>query len=275
MKILFIFIIITIFINCFNIKEKFNHTYFCNKKEACTILQENHLWYLNKMNKKEKKVRGIIGDSVLFYCSKFLDFKESEKYLLEKCVNECTIMADNRGIDLKGKWRFILCDGLEDNMPHTIGNCIVVNRQFLKLSENRICRTLLHEIVHVLQKENYKIFSEIYKRWGWKRVEMILTKYHSENGRMNPDSWDLWEWKNVVPFVILKGKKGLDDINVIGITYEEDDFDLNQWKEYNKKFNVTQNYHPNEISAILLRDYIVDGRKGWAINSMIPLLTFL
>ena len=167
MKLLFIFIIILIFWKGWNFKERFSNVIFCNKAEACNILKNNHKWYFKGMNEKEKKIRGIIGDSEGHYCSKFLEFSEDEKRCLERCVTKCDEMALNKGIDFRGKWRFILCDGLEDNMPHTIGGYVVVNKRFLKLGDEKICRTLLHEIVHVWQKENYDLFKRVYYAWGW------------------------------------------------------------------------------------------------------------
>ena len=64
--------------------------------------------------------------------------------------------------------------------------------------------------------------------------------------------------------------RGLNDIRVVGINVENgEEFDLEEWKEYVKKFDVAGIIIKWKFSAILLRDYIVDNRRGWAIDLMI------
>ena len=57
----------------------------------------------------------------------------------------------------------------------------------------------------------------------------------------------------------------LNDVETLAIPIRnnkiiyEDINKISERKEYNKFFcNVSQNYHPNEISAIILSEYIID-----------------
>ena len=172
---------------------------------------------------------------------------------------------------------------IEGGMPHTIENCIVISTKFLKyldsliMSNNKnqligdICTTLIHEHIHVYQRREYSIFKELYtKYWNFSLCNYKLKNKYLKNQRINPDGYDDWCFndnnKNFFSFVSLKDNSvHLNDVETLAIPIRnnkiiyEDINKISERKEYNKFFcNVSQNYHPNEISAIILSEYIID-----------------
>ena len=99
---------------------------------------------------------------------------------------------------------------LESNMPHTHKNVIILPRKWfsdlvkknnkkLDVSAlNNEALTLLHELLHIHQRENKHKYNELYKKWGFTQPSYI---HNSDDffriSRNNPDANDFkWVWNN-------------------------------------------------------------------------------
>lgn len=293
--ILIIFVIFIIFTH--KKKDQFtnyNKIDFYDKGKACYLILKNHKEYFLKMEFKESKLRGCIDSpsqykNILkkcnkYYCQNILSFTGKDRRNLLICLNIILNIYDKyfpRLLSLP--WNIIkVSSKIEGGMPHTIKNCIVLPENFLdylndviennnqKILIDNICSTLIHEQMHVFQKIDYSIFKELYQKyWNFDLCKVKLKKKYMENQRINPDGYDDWCYnqgnKSIYPFVYLKENyKYLNDVDTAAFIMKNNKIDyqkiykLHEFTDYNQFFcNVSQNYHPNEISAILLSDLII------------------
>ena len=285
---------------------------FLTKDESCSIILKNHKDYFSKMELKESKIRGcinsfsqhqnIVENCNKHYCNNTLSFTDKDKNNILICLNIITNIYNKYFHKLLPlPWNFIkVSKNIEGGMPHTIKDYIVLPENFLQYLNysiennnksiliDNICLTLIHEQMHVFQKMDYSIFKELYQNyWNFDLCEIKLKKKYLKNQRINPDGYDNWCYKynntNIYPFVYLKNDyKYLNDVKTSAITIENDKinykkiYDINDLNEYNNFFcNVSQNYHPNEISAILLSDLIISKINGKNINNCPALIKII
>lgn len=260
---------------------------FLNKKEGSSII--NSITYFDHFNISDYKARGLdhSKDVRKWYCDRILEFDEEHKLSLQwlaKSIND----------KLPEKYRFLLnsltiCmldDSLERGFPHTHKDCIFFSKRILDrlksyrfknnidMAIKNIGITLIHEQVHVLQREYPNLFKKLYTYyWTFiynnKPIEGI-DKYLDIN-RTNPDGTDLsWilDINNKKILILspykLDTKIHLGNVDIIGIylkdngrvmTIEGVD-DLVNIDEYRNYYNLYINhYHPNEISAELISLY--------------------
>jgi hypothetical protein len=284
--------------------SNYNNIIFLDKVQSCQIILNNHKEYFSKMEYQETKIRGCLNSRNQYknkvnncnkhYCNNIMDFTHLEikniKYCLQ-IINETYEKYFKKMLLLP--WNFIkVSRNIEGGMPHTIEKCIVLPENFLDylnmimISKNKqklldnIISTLIHEQIHVFQRMNYNIFKEIYmKYWNFIPCSVQLNHKYTVHQRINPDGYDDWCYKNnkeyIYPYVKLKKiSNHLNDVDSVAIpiinnkvNYNEI-YNLKNFEIYNNFFcNVSQNYHPNEISAILLSDLIVSKIKDQNISN--------
>lgn len=267
---------------------------FLTQKESCYLFSKKHINYFNKFKFKECKIRGCISKLNQYdnrvekcqkhYCNNVLNFNMIDKRNISRCI----LIIDNLYTNYfpqmrKIPWNFIkVSDQLEGGMPHTIEEFIVLPENFLNYLDNtittnnteslylNICCTLIHEQIHVFQRKRYDIFKELYTNyWNFFPCDLKLSNGYLKEQRINPDGIDNWcfKYKNklLYPFVYLKKDPlHLNDVKVSMIEYQnkkinyDNIVDISNYKDYNNFFcNVSQNYHPNEISAIILSEYMM------------------
>jgi hypothetical protein len=268
---------------------------FLKKKNACDIFKNFHNEYFSKMSFKESKIRGCIKKEdelssnvqkcKIHYCENIQNFTELEEkqlFYVINIINKLYKKKFNKLLTLP--WNLIkVTNNIEGGMPHTITNNIVLPQRFLNYLNtfiknnqiyniiNTICLTLIHEQFHVFQKMYPNVFKELYiNYWNFTPCKINLNKKYIDNQRINPDGYDDWCFKYpnymIYPFVELKKKPDhLDSIEKIAFKFKNNKIDYNNIKklshytEYDTFFcNISQNYHPHEISAVLLSQYIID-----------------
>lgn len=194
-------------------------------------------------------------------------------------------------------WRFIkIRDDIEGGLPHTRGVAIVLPaslmRSYARSAQARqwnlgLVDLLLHEQVHVIQRQRTAEFADLYTRaWGFRRVKGIdgaadwLARHHI----VNPDGVDVgWVWpvpgtqRVIWPLVILAGESPQpampDDFRMVGVELEADSGgyrvaggqdgapqyrQLSEEPAYSARFaGVSSLYHPNEIAADALSELVL------------------
>ena len=187
-----------------------------------------------------------------------------------------------------------LAENIDWNYPYTINHCIILPIRFinsLKINPNQSeiaqkTSILCHELIHILQRNNRiysyhnRIFDFIYcKFWGFIKLQKgdidIQNKYNY-NILTNPDGYN-YQWamylnnasQYLVPILVTDKTH-----KPVGILVESEKnsigkyFLTGRWSPIenvahymNKFYGMThQLYHPNEIMAHLISDYIILGK---------------
>ena len=168
MNIIYIFIILIIIFILIKNKSNFSNTnikfydidninknVFKNYFDKCSI---NDLKLKTKSNNNFENV----------YFNRINKFSENEKNKIIKLVNK----IDKQQIFKNKKWNFVKTKDLEFNFPRTLGQYIILPYNFNFSSE-----TLIHERMHVSQRNNQEYYNQKY----YKLFENYLFKIHEDN----------------------------------------------------------------------------------------------
>lgn len=194
--------------------------HFLTKEETLELLQDDNDKYYSTFTDKDLKSRNC--DSVDEYKKKIknsvIDFNEILKDKIRYCVYKITSYLStikdkeihNINIEkyLNLKWKISLTFGYdyEYGLPHTRHDVILLNKENCELySPLELCKTLLHEKVHVYQK-----MIPDFKEYLEKNFEK--TK-RNNNTRANPDT-DGIVYKNIHNGVTLTCEYGKDSLDV-------------------------------------------------------------
>jgi len=246
---------------------------FISKEDACRIFHD--LDYLKQFNSLDIASRHINTRNILnYYCEHVLEFTSIEKKTLSRVIGT---MDTSAFPFLKGPWKFCkLSDSLEYGFPHTHKDIIFISQTTMNnmdSSDNNI-GMLVHEQVHLWQRRDRALFDSLYRAWGFVKVKRpIGIDHYLTQVRSNPDIHDLFYafQGKYIPLSILD-KEG--HVNYIALVLENgkivDDIPLSSLKDY---FKIQNNhYHPNEISAELVSQYVLNPKKNGANKSMKEIL---
>ena len=231
-----------------------------------------------------------------FYQKNTIEFTlEEQKNISEICLRCNSLLKNYLKKDKIPYWNFLkLKSGIDWDFPYTIGKSVVFTQYRLyKLLElyntqnddnmNITLTTFIHEYLHILQRLNQNIFNMFYKKyWKFHSVPSIikdnidnnvwLQTYHISNPDGLNNEWCIKEGNTYyIPFLMLnpesikEHKPILLVANKYGLKYENEDAKIPQYENlennplYNKyTFGIRQSYHPNEIYANLVSEYIVN-----------------
>ena len=228
----------------------------------------------------------LVEECKLNYCRNILEFSEKEKQVIDKLIVD---MISNLSMIYPYfpmyEWKFIkITDALEGGLPHTKLDCIILPQQDIisimnyQQQDNNIRYDildfgglLLHELVHIMQRYNPLLFNNLYEKiWPFRKAKIIGNLTKNPNQRLNPDAMDnSWVYKEsgkyYLPISELSEKTNynmkypesfaipLKKINNRVFKAESGKIKLETLQDYYKEFcNIQQNYHPNEISAVLI-----------------------
>lgn len=89
------------------------------------------------------------------YIASYEEFTEIEKNILSKVVEEANKLIIPYKNLQQLEWKFAKVNNkIEDGLPHTISDMIVVNADLLKRTEKELIKTIIHEKVHIYQRLN-------------------------------------------------------------------------------------------------------------------------
>jgi hypothetical protein len=215
------------------------------------------------------------------YDAKLIDFEQTDKDNFNKFYSDVieSIPLKKRHVFLRPELKVAKGDKLENGYPHTHSDIIVFDKSYynqLKDYQNLDkvkynAKVLIHEIVHVKQRDDLTFYDKLYKDWGFQSMSyQYLEKNVPANIvsriRVNPDElphYRFWVWKNkVIPLVVYSSfdVTKLNEIEFIGCNWENrtnpDEkkmtsvSHLEEFEEFNDFFGIDNNhYHPNEILA--------------------------
>lgn len=281
-------------IDRFTDRNRFN-VYFFNKEESCYQFKNFHNTYFSSFKSIESIARNCIRNenefdkSMIkkkcqkFYCQNVFNFEKEDMKNIIYVLKILKKISPDYFNKYFRNWKFIKVSNLiEGELPHTINDCIVLPQLFISQMNNYIKEkdkfhlikytgsTLLHEYIHIIQKQNPKIFNILYTNY-WNMVYFkkdFAMQYIGKYQRLNPDGLDTnWVFKikndeYLLPYVMLKSNK-LENIDRYGLLIKNNKVIKNEkllkFTEYTNFFcNITNNYHPNELSASLISEYLLN-----------------
>ncbi len=292
---LIFFIIVLIFIkNKMMVYEPYNvymdSIKFLNKEDGCDLLKSVDT-YFNNMTESDLRARDLSRKSNIldFYCSNVMIFKQDEKLAIAWLIKIMNERLPDEYRFLMKSWKFCKIDKvLENNYPHTHKNCIFLSNDFVNSVVNMFKKkkekdaielfgsTIIHEKIHVWQREEKEKFNELYtKYWNFQYKKVEDSDEIVELLRNNPDGNDFyWIFNTGTKYIwiccryntTMKNFK-LNNVNNLGIYVKKlgDKFvlenpikseELRYLDEFINYFDIYHNnYHPNEISAEIISKY--------------------
>ena len=204
----------------------------------------------------------------------------------KKKIDELVIRIENRYLYPYStfckylEWNFICMDNsVEKGMPHTIDKYILLpNHKVMSINPKSTTDSILfiHEQLHIFQRQFQDKCNSFYINYmGFIKPKSIkFDKITLKLYYPNPDGLDInWcyqlsDGKIICPLFI----RTRDQFNKVGIelvhlgngnykTLVEKDYPvmttLKDIPEYQYNFNTSSNYHPNEITAEMVSEYMV------------------
>ena len=256
------------------------NTEFLNAAQAAEVFDSQAFWYLSLYRRAETIVKG--GGLVSMDESDFQqqmmranqrqchDWEPSEIEVVQQAIREHRVLQ-------RAQWRLIKADDRMDfSYPYTIGNCVVLPAHMLAAahsSGNRfaLAKTLLHEHVHILQRQYPGMFDTLYNAWGFQRAARIeVPADHEERAVTNPDGLDAWVFScpdgTFTMGLFLDGNRpvkkafkvsGPDQAGVYVAAGPPTDLHrLSQWL-----FGIEGCYHPHEVHAYLVSERAFDSPR--------------
>lgn len=277
---------------------------FLTAKEAGEVLSDTtndkYLLLLNPMEMASKTGKPLknniykdqLSEIIQRYKTNTLDFTKKEKEVIEKITNKVSpTLLSHYSIFNNYHWQFLkVTDSIEGGMPHTRGYSIVLSESIcgyiLKSYEKNELKAIkgieelfVHELFHIVQRDNPNLFDSIYKdKWGFIKVDNLNCEWLNKHVIINPDGPD-WKWifplksgnRFICPNIVFMEpdtfKKFHNDMKFVAIDVimKDESFEIKldsnnkpvmenlyDIKKYNDFFAPSHNhYNPDELSADL------------------------
>ena len=250
---------------------------FLSKKESCDIIKSSD--YFNNFTEYDLMTRNLKNKNksyiIKHYCNQIREFTLNEKKALKWILKKIIVNNDKL---LISDWNFIKFNNIENNFPHTHLDCIFLSDNMIKdityhydkksslYKMNNLINTIIHEKVHVFQRQNEVFFQELYNLWNFKKAKIDNLEKYLKYLRNNPDSvksFYVFSYKGQhIWFDALfnKDAKDLSDTEYIGVYLEKNNIGFKATDRFNKLKNIEifndyfgnikyNYYHPNEITS--------------------------
>ncbi len=168
------------------VKEKKPFIEFVSREYFNNIV--DNAQYFNRMNQIDLNVRDSININSYkkLYKDGYKEFTDIEKNILKSVTNRLNeLLKDDYKNIYSIPWKFAKLDyNLENGYPHTHGDIIVVSMKFFDLDKNIMAGTLLHEKIHVYQRQ-FPLYTErLISLWNFKLIDRLENYNEARN---NPD----------------------------------------------------------------------------------------
>jgi hypothetical protein len=126
------------------------------------------------------------------YIASYEDFTDVEKNILSKVVEEANKLLSKHQNLQQLEWKFTkVNEKIENGLPHTMSDMIVLNTKVLKQNEKELVKTIIHEKVHVYQRLNIASCNKWINQTGFVLLSQsdfsTLNKDVLDMRRSNPD----------------------------------------------------------------------------------------
>lgn len=261
--------------------EMFMNSHICLDDNKIIANKSEHLKeYLNSVNPNMYTTKVLMNGPVtkeIFikkYSNSIVPINGIYVKMMDNYTIKCNKLLTRYPVFGKYKWNFMMSiNNLEKDMPFTIDQYIILPEVLLKqIYENYkhghyktdFINTLIHEKIHVIQRFNQvkfdKFYTEYYKHFLVKKytgtIPADLDKHYMTNPDSNNSVW-LYTIKNhtYLPLLIHENKEFKS--NAYNLENLDDIIDLDIYKyDLGYKYNISF-YHPNEVFACEMSDYII------------------
>jgi hypothetical protein len=227
--------------------------------------------YFLTPTQSEHKLRNLVINNgkctKSHYHNNIKEFNSAQKTLIAYLMSRLEQIMDKYIVDI-GRIDFILLnDNVYWDFPFTIGKSVIVlSSKLLRHKHDYILKVLAHEWVHLDQRRSPIKYEQYYKTLGF---EKAYVQYGSLEPYLlrNPDADKYeWIWKH-------NNKIYIPAALVIDCTFQEVLLEIinlrsgtdimvhkiSDVKSYSTRFGTTkQLYHPNEITANLMSDFVIN-----------------
>jgi hypothetical protein len=157
----------------------------------------------------------------------------------------------NKSVDV-----VILNPSAEGGMPHTRGDSLICIPAYH--SERSLEETLMHEMIHIEQKQQPALWRMKMELEGWKAIdEGVIPEIWRRRVRLNPDTcsarWFAWRGRYVpLPLFVREDKPDLRDIVVRWYDIEEGIVKSSPPSSFSKQYGelgISSLEHPYELWA--------------------------
>lgn len=126
------------------------------------------------------------------YIASYEDMTDIEKNILNKVVLEANKLLSPYKNLQQLEWKFVKVNSnIENGLPHTVSDMIVLNTDILKRTEIELIKTIIHEKIHVYQRLNGAISRKWINQTDFVSLSsndfMSLNKDVLDMRRSNPD----------------------------------------------------------------------------------------
>jgi len=235
-----IILIITIYY-CYNNNNynNNNNIYFMRDDETKIFLRYDKDKYVNNLSILDLYARKVSTPNE--YIDKIvkttISFTQYEKELLSRCAKKADIFFRNikyedlcynnyiKGYDIADiKWIFANTHSVDDiinnieneyeeGLPHTRENIIFLSKNVLNYIEEDLIKTLIHEKIHIYQRQNEPLFNKIIKCMGFKEILLSNKEYVRSNPDTNSNIYiDNRTNKTMVCFYRSNNPTGINDV---------------------------------------------------------------
>ncbi len=227
------------------------------------IASMDYFSFFKETDSKARKINHKYDDFFKTYSSSIMPFTESDKTNFTKFYNDIieSIPRRHRPLLLPKTLKVAKVQGIENAFPHTHEDIVIFDKSYFE-NTNRSASTLIHEIVHLKQRESETKFDSLYRQWGFQSISLQYLKNNLSSTivsriRINPDElpyYRFWVWNNkVLPLVIYESDdvNNINQVMYIGIDWKTKKQEyLEDFDDYMKYFGIgNNNYHPIEILA--------------------------
>ncbi len=197
-----------------------NHIYYMNKDETMMFLEYDEDKYVSNLSTVDLYARKVLSKEEYIYIIKnsATSFTNNDKDILNKCIERAdellrsvkiyNISKENNLSYTKNfnfndlaniKWVLSLTSsensdnnligGYEEGLPHTRKNVIFLSNKILNYPEDELIKILIHEKIHIYQRNNEELFKIIVENMGYTEVSNITEiSYNTiKHIRSNPD----------------------------------------------------------------------------------------
>ena len=288
--------ILIIFFGSDCIKKIYNskiYELFDNSYKSALISSLHYNKYIDSIHKNMYKVKlPIIKNINIFkksYKDSIIDLPEKYIKMLSKYTSEADMITKDYNIFKRYNWKFVMSiNNLELNMPFTIDNYIVLPRNKLEFLlsyfekgnlQKEFIDTLIHEKIHIIQRNNQLKFNRFYKLKYANLLEDIYTSKLPENldkiYMNNPDSNNtIWIYrfnnKRYIPLLVYENNTLTS--KAYNLDFPKDNIKINIMKARLGFKNSISFYHPNEISACIIADDLIHNRLDNAYKKFLKSL---
>ena len=225
--------------------------------------------YTKNINKNEYKFRykKIINPITNIYLNGIKKFNMNDKYKLNLLIYKTNLKIKKyKKFKKDVEWNLLKLDSnIDYGMPFTLKNLI-----FIPSTIHIGYTTLLHEQIHIHQRKHLNLYENLYQKLGFNRLldKTLYNEFIKKNNitnLTNPDGLETYNYNinNTIYIPILIIENNYPKETLINTNNSKD---ISKWKLedifYSNKYNINSSlYHPNEITAESICEYILNNTK--------------